>query len=73
MKRTFILVLSLALLSGAGVSAQPPGGGASNGSQAGKKNEWQSWIFAGGAVAAAATGLIMIAVTGGSGQITHAH
>ena len=73
MKKFIYVVFAVALLSGSGLSAQPAGGAASQASMSGKKNEWQSWVFAGGALAAASAGLLIIAITGGGGQISHAH
>lgn len=61
------LVLTALVLLTASIQAQETGNAAVTSSDAGAGNNWDNWVFAGGSLAAAATGLIVLFVTGANG------
>lgn len=72
MKKAIPMILGLAVL-GSPLAAQEPGMGAANGSNTGRDNAWPGYVFAGGAVAAAVAGIIIIATNNSSDQVNFIH
>jgi len=68
--RTFFCLI--ALLSITSLSADPPiGTGAAEASEMGQDSEWQNWLFAGGSIASAVTGVIVVALVNSGGDQSH--
>lgn len=68
-----LVLLAIVPFAGNQAHAQQLGNGAASSSYTGKSNNWQGWTFVGGAVAAAVSGILVIATSGDSNQTTHAH
>ncbi len=71
MKHLAKLVTIAALLSTATLSAQETGEAAVSASSAARNNTWQNWIFAGGAIVAAAVGITVVVLNTGSSVNSH--
>lgn len=62
----------IAFLSVTSLSAEPPiGTGAAAGSEMGQDSEWQNWLFAGGSIASAVTGVLVVALVNSGGDQSH--
>jgi hypothetical protein len=65
MKKATTLLTLFALLSTTSLSAQA-GDGAATAAKTAKNNSWQNWVFAGGALIAAAVGITVVMINQGS-------
>jgi hypothetical protein len=68
MKKITTYLTMIALLSGASLSAQQTGAGASSSSYTGLNNNWQNWVFAGSALLTASVAVFVVSM--GNGQST---
>lgn len=71
MKKFIVYIVILSILTGNQLQAQQTGDAAANSSRAVKENNWQNWVFASSAIAAAAGAVFVVTMENGlEGQST---